>query len=55
MRLFIEKIGLPPLERKYTNRKLFGNSEYLTETLQTKLNLQISVVPNEKQMACENC
>ena len=54
MRLFIEKIGLPLLKRKYTNRKLFDNSEYLIETLQTKLNLQISVVPKEKQMACEN-
>ena len=51
MRLFIEKIGLPLLKRKYTNRKLFDNSEYLIETLQTKLNLQISVVSKEKQMA----
>ena len=55
MRLFIEKIELPPQKRKYTNQKPFDNSGYYVETLQTKLNLQMSVVPKEKQMACENC
>ena len=43
------------LKRKYTNQKLFDNSKYLVEPPERKPNLQISVVPKEKQMVCGGC
>ena len=55
MRLFIEKNQASSLRIKYTNQKLFDNSECLVELPERKPNFQISVVPKEKQMVCEDC
>jgi hypothetical protein len=55
VRLFIEKNQASSLKIKYTNQKPFDNSECLVELPERKSNFQISVVPKEKQMVCEDC